>query len=228
MACGREGIRVAGTARHPLRRRLGILLWCKRSGGAGKRPKGRVRVLEFRDQEVGAAVDEAMFGPPPGSRVSAAKGTGRQPATNFLGISAETAPFGMPLGPVKAVAGMAAGGLGAAIRYSPLGWLFRGVKGTGSSEPIPDDDPPPGSTGASSGDGAPVSDELLSLLHRSGGGIPRFTGMSHQWMDVEAMLAGVPESARKAAAAAVNEVRRQATEKLATAKGFLGSLGKRR
>jgi hypothetical protein len=73
MACGRPGIRVVGAARQPRTRRLGlfpvlggegtrgasrvevvidrelgILLRCKRSGGAGDRDEGRARVLEFR------------------------------------------------------------------------------------------------------------------------------------------------------------------------------------
>jgi hypothetical protein len=215
IACGRDGIRVAGTARQPRTRRLGlfavlggegthgasrvevvidrelgILLRCKRSGGPRDRDKGRAGVLEFRNLEVGAVVDQAMFGPPPGSRVSKAKGTGRQPVTNFFGIS-EAAPFGLPFGPAKTAAGLAAGGVGAAIRYTPLSWLFRDEDGTG--EPVPDDDPPPGA-GA---DGAPVSDEVLYLLYRSGRGIPRFTGTSHFWIDGRAMLAGVPEPVRR-------------------------------
>ncbi len=215
MACGRPGIRVAGTARDPLTRtpgrfailevtrgpgdggrvevvidaELGILLRCKQSGGADG-AKGWASALEFRHLEVGVVADAETFGPPPGSHVTKAKGTGRQPASNLFAIS-EAAPFGVPLGPVKTVAGLAAGGLGAAIRYTPVSWLFRYEEGTG--EPMPDDDPPPGPAG----DGAPVSDELLYLLYRSAGDIPTFTGTAHLWVDGGAMLASVPESARK-------------------------------
>jgi hypothetical protein len=214
IACGRDGVRVAGTARSPRNRRLGlfavlggrtrdasrievvidrelgILLRCKQSFGPDGRNKERPDVREFRHLEVGAVIDEAMFAPPAGSRASNAKGTGRLPVTNFFGIP-EAGPFGLPLGPVKTAAGLAAGGLGAAIRYTPVSRPFRADESTG--EPIPDDDPPPGA----SADGALVSDDVLYLLYRSGSGIPRFTGTSHVWMDGRAILAGVPESVRK-------------------------------
>src|SRR5262249_54686757 len=210
MACGRPGIRVAGTARHPRTRRLGpaaildgegahgaprhgrvevvvdaelgILLRCNRSGGAGDRDPGRARGLEFWHLKVGAVVGEAMFEPPPGSRVSKARGTGRLPVTNFFGIP-ETALSGLHWGAVKTAAGLTAGGLGAAIRYTPLSWLFRDEEG--ADEPMPDDDPPSGSAG----DEAPVSEELLYLLYRSGGGIPKFTATAHLWVNGRAMLA---------------------------------------
>ena len=172
-------------------RELGILLRCKQSFDAGDRDKGRQpNVLEFRHLEVGTVTGEAMFAPPAGSRVSRAKGKGRIPVTNFFGIP-EAGPFGLPLGPVKTAAGMAAGGLGAAIRYSPVSRLFRDDDGTG--EPMPDDDPPPG---AGVG-GALASDDVRYLLYRSGSGTPRFTGTLHVWMGGRAILAGVPESVRK-------------------------------
>jgi hypothetical protein len=215
IACGRDGIRVAGTARSPRHRNLGlfavldgegtrgasrvevvidlelgILLRCKQTFDTGARGKQRHDVREFRHLEVDAVVDEAMFAPPAGSRVSKAKGTGRLPATNFLGIP-EAGPFGMPLAPVKTVAGLAAGGLGAAIRYTPVSRLFQAGDGTG--EPMPDDDPPPGA----SADGATASDDLLYLLYRSGDGIPRFNGTSHVWTNGRGILAGAPESVRK-------------------------------
>lgn len=218
MACGRPGIRVAGTDRHPRTRRLdpsaildgewasgaprhgrvevvvdaelGILLRCKRSGDAGDHAPWRARVLEFLHLEVGAVVGEALFEPPPGSRVSKARGTGRLPVTNFFGIP-ETALSGLPWEAVKTAAGLTAGGLGAAIRYTPLSWIFRYEEG--ADEPMPDDDPPSGTDV----DKAPVSDELLYLLYRSGGGVPKFTATAHLWVNGGAMLAWVPESARK-------------------------------
>jgi hypothetical protein len=182
-----EGTPRASRVEAVIDRELGILLRCRQSFDAGDRDKGRQpKVLEFRHLEVGAATGEAMFAPPAGSRVSKAKDTGRVPVTNFFGIP-EAGPFGLPLGPVKTAAGMAAGGLGAAIRYSPVSRLFRA--GDGTDEPMPDDDPPPG---AGAG-----SDDMRYLLYRSGSGIPRFTGTLHVWMDGRAILAGVPESVRK-------------------------------
>ena len=107
LACGRPGIRVAGTPRRPLAEKagiaileglagapydhvqvvidaelgvllrrvevvidaeLGILLRRKRSGGNKWRTCNEV--LEFRQLETDPDVDEAMFGPPPGARVS--------------------------------------------------------------------------------------------------------------------------------------------------------------
>jgi hypothetical protein len=108
LACGRPGIRVAGTLRQPLARKadagaiiecfararydhaevvtdaelglllhrvevvidagLGILLRRKRSGSDKWRTYNEV--LEFRQLETDPDIDEAMFGPPPGARVS--------------------------------------------------------------------------------------------------------------------------------------------------------------
>jgi hypothetical protein len=108
LACGRSGIRVAGTLRRPLAEKagigsilddladapddraevvidvgrgilvrrveviidaeLGILLRRKRSGSNKWRTCNEV--LEFRQLEMDPNVDEAMFGPPPGARVS--------------------------------------------------------------------------------------------------------------------------------------------------------------
>ena len=213
LACGRPGIRVAGTAQ-PLTKspgivailegvpsatryervevvidaELGILLRCKRSGS--DHHTTHTEVLEFWHLEVGEAIGEAMFEPPPSSRVSKAKGKGREPTKNVFGLP-EEGPFGLPFEAVKTAAGLAAGGLGAAIRYTPVSWLFRHKEVPG--EPMPDDDPPPGPAG----DGAPVSDELLNLLYRTGGSTPRFTGTAHLWVNGGAMLDAIPESARK-------------------------------
>ena len=129
---GRAGIVVTGTARSESRKRglvtsmvlpwgllprpervsvvvdreLGILLRRELSY-----PDGTVGVTEFLGLEVGGAVDPSVFRPVAGSffggRPGAADGSGRSPLED-LGVEA-----------LKLVGGLAAGGLGAAIKYSP-------------------------------------------------------------------------------------------------------------
>jgi hypothetical protein len=93
---------------------------------------------------------------------------------------------------VKLVAGLAAGGIGALIRSSRSRSFEQATRegaeaGMPAFEgPLPADGPPPG-------------DEVLRLLHASrdrwGPGI---TATLHEWRDVAAMLARVPDGARRA------------------------------
>ena len=213
--CGRPGIRVLATPRRAARgwraphlagplpafrlpllihydrvvavvdAELGILLSCERR--PGDQPP---EVSEFRSLTVDPEVDAARFTAPAGSVFG--DGTG------FSGW-----PFGAAgREAAKTVAGLAAGGLGAAIKYAPFGrpgpprpstWGI--AVDEGDAEPaIPRDDPFPGDAA----DRPPVGDKVLHALYRSGGGQPRFTATMHQWVDAAALLEAVPESARKA------------------------------
>jgi hypothetical protein len=68
---------------------------------------GRVTVTEFLDLEVGGAVDPSVFSPAAGSFFGD-RPSGERRAVDDVG-----------LGALKMVAGLAAGGLGAAIKYAP-------------------------------------------------------------------------------------------------------------
>jgi len=211
-ACGRAAIRVVGTARArdhhklavpPLRwppviwadrvdalidAELGILLRCE-----SRRGERAPDVDEFLSLTVPAEADHdpGQFTAPPGSVFS-----GRAwPWSSF------TFPFGEPGREVaKTAAGLAAAGLGAAIKYTPRRRSDPFARATEEAAdpdavlprddgPAPDEPPGPGAP--------PVSDEVLHLLYRSGADEPRFTATLHEWIDSEALLEAVPDSARK-------------------------------
>ena len=214
-ACGRPGVRVLATPRTaavggpaghpvglmpPLRwppviqydqvvavvdAELGILLSCERR--RGDQPP---QVSEFRSLTVDPEVDAARFTAPAGSVFGDGAGF---PGWPFGGAGREAA---------KAVAGLAAGGLGAAIKYAPFGrpspsrpstWGIA-VEEVDAEGAMPRDDPFPDDAA----DRAPVGDKMLHALYRSGGSEPRFTATMHQWVDAAALLEAIPESARKA------------------------------
>ena len=153
---------------------LGILLSCE-----GQRADHEAEVTEFRALTVGAEADPERFTAPEGSIVGDA---GWQP---FGAAGREVA---------KTVAGLAAGGLGAAIKYTPSKHEdpFAQATRDGDPEPaMPEDDLEPGLAA-----GGPVGAEVLHVLYRSGIGAPRFTATLHQWIDGVALFEAVPESAR--------------------------------
>ena len=214
-ACGRPGIRVLATPRRASRdwraprlagplpafrfppifaydqviavadAELGILLSCER-----RRGDQQAEVSEFRSLTVDPEVDSARFTAPAGSV-----------------FGGETGFPGWPLGSTgreaaKAVAGLAAGGLGAAIKYGPFGrpgppvattWGIAVDEDDADAE-MPRDDPFPGD----SADRPPLSAKVLYALYRSGAGKPRFTATMHEWVDAAALLEAIPESARQA------------------------------
>ena len=118
--------------------------------------------------------------------------------------------------------GLAAGGLGAAIKYSPKLQVdpFAAATTEEPDDAMPDDEPLPawaggseaggsaaGSGGSAAGAAAAegrttVGDEVLALLYRGGLEPTAFSGRICEWMDGEVMagaIAGaVPESARRA------------------------------
>jgi hypothetical protein len=107
------------------------------------------------------------------------------------------------LAALKMVGGLAAGGLGAAIRYTPRRQAdpFAAATAEDPDDAMPADDPLPDwvTDGA---DGPPASDEVLDLLYRGGLDSVPFTADMHEWGDADvmagSMLRAVPESARRA------------------------------
>ena len=211
VACGRAAIRVAATRRAPrdshvqlgrsfglvplgprhastafrydhvsavVDAELGILLSCETRKG-----DDAPELTEFVSLTIDPDTDAAAFIAPPGS-VTSAPFDDRPP---FSWDAAKTA------------VGVAAGGLGAVIKYSPFGRerVDPFERATSEDDPEPEmplDDPLPGEATAAA---APVSDEVLELLYRAGGVVPELTCTLHQWVDLSALLAAVPEAARK-------------------------------
>jgi outer membrane lipoprotein-sorting protein len=224
---GRTGIVVTGVARTaPLRGLLGstVLGW-----GLVPRPErvsavidaelgivlrrelwdqdGTVEVTEFLGLEVGGAVDPSVFSPAAGSFFgdgSTGEGGSERPPLEEAGREA-----------LKMVAGLAAGGLGAAIKCTPKRHVdpFAAATAEDPDDAMPDDEPLPAWAGGQAAGGAaeeaseadgrtPVSDEVLNLLYRAGLEPAPFSGRLCDWTDGEvvggAVLGGVPESARRA------------------------------
>ena len=191
---------------------LGILLRCSRRSADGVS-----RVTEFTSVDVAGATDVAgaagfsAFSPRPGS-VLGGKGSGtrgpRDRPADGAGTSLGDA-LGEALGAAgkeaaKTVAGMAAGGLGALIRYAPKRqradpFAQATAEAADPEAQMPTDEQVPGGPD----DGAApaladevLADEVLHLLYRSGLTAPPFSATLHQWLDFGAALASVPRSAR--------------------------------
>jgi hypothetical protein len=153
---------------------LGILLSCERRRGDGDPERAG-----FTSLTIDPDTDPAAFTAPPGSVTSAPT------ADESFGWEA-----------AKTAAGLAAGGLGAVVRYAPFGrrHVDPFAHATTEDDPEPEmplDDPVPGPSGA------PVSDQVLHLLYRTGEAVPQLTCVLHQWVDTSALLSAVPESARR-------------------------------
>jgi hypothetical protein len=164
---------------------LGILLRIAVPGDDGELDDGELEVTELVSADFDPVIDPARFAPPPGSRI--AESTGEA--------------LGGMLGPAwwaaKTAAGLAAGGLGAWIKYSP----FRRAQpaaadGVELESAIPADEPPPDLAPDRVPAGLPLSDDLLDLLQASQP--VAFTATLHQWTGVGALASSVPTSARRA------------------------------
>jgi hypothetical protein len=175
---------------------LGFLLRCEFQFGDRD-----ADVTEFVSLTVGTEAGPATFAPPPGSLF----GDGAVPDGIFGAMLGRSG-----LEALKAVAGLAAGGLGAAIKYGPARRADPFAVATAEDDDpdliMPADEPLPGWATAAAGSGgtapeaggSPVSDDLVHLLYRGGVDMTPFTATLHEWMDGDAMLAAVPPSARKA------------------------------
>jgi len=204
-ACGRPAIRVAAITRGRARDKtvappfwgspvvradrvvalvdaeLGILLRCEFA--RGERAPG---VAEFLSLTVPAEAGPEQFTAPPGSVFA-----------EGLWAWSTRLPFG---GVAKTAAGLAAAGLGAAIKYTPRRRPDPFARATAeAADPdaaLPRDDGP-APDGPPDAAVPPVSDEMLHLLYRSGTAEPRFTATLHEWVDGAALLLAVPDSVRQ-------------------------------
>jgi hypothetical protein len=193
-ACGRDALRVVATPRPGIRAtrgpprpagrieavvdaELGILLrvaWL----ADGEPPD----VTELVSLEFDPVIDPAQFTPPPGSLI------GESPGEAF-------GAGGPVWWAIKTAAGLAAGGLGAWIRYSPAG-RSQPAAGAGDAEAaMPSGDPAPELSPDGLPAGPPVGDEVLQLLYESG--IGEFAATLHQWHDLGTMVAQIPAGARR-------------------------------
>jgi hypothetical protein len=157
---------------------LGILLRVAEMAGAAE-----PEVTELVSADFDPVIDPAQFRPPPGSLI--AEGFGEA-----LGAG----------GPVwwaaKTAAGLAAGGLGAWIRYGPVRNRQPATDAMDFEAAIPGEDPAPDLTPDGRPAGPPVSDHVLALLHQGGPGA--FTATLHEWTDIGAMASQAPAAARRA------------------------------
>ena len=87
---------------------------------------------------------------------------------------------------------ISASALGAWIRYSPFRNTSTSAASGVDADEIPRDEPAPDRGQA----GAPISDDLLDLLHTAGP--TRLAATLHQWLDIGALAASVLGSARRA------------------------------
>src|SRR5258707_175670 len=165
-----------------------------RGGGRGRSPVARAaprgllagaaerEVTELVSADFDPVIGAAQFRPPAGSLI--AEGFG-----DALGAG----------GPVwwaaKNAAGLAAGGLGAWIRYGPPRNRQPATDAMDFEAAIPAEDPAPDLTPEGRPARPPVSDHVLALLHQ--GGPAAFTATLHEWMDLGAMASQVPAAARR-------------------------------
>ena len=190
---GRDALRVVATPRlsigdRPMagRRRLdrievtvdaelGILLRCEEF--IDGKP---LRVTELADVRVGPTPvgNGAQFRPPGG----------------WTSVD-DSVPPSTPNAPrwevTKLAAGLAAGGLDVLIKSSPFRPFEKATREEAEAEMPSSDGPWPA-------DGPPASDDVLRLLHSSPDRwSPGITATLHQWHDVAAMLARIPDGARR-------------------------------
>ena len=195
--CGRDAFRVEVTRRAGRNRRnvpslfraghaevmvdaeLGILLrlaWL----ADGAEPE----VTELASLDLDPVVDPALFMPPPGSLIA-------EGAADALGAG------GAGWTALKTVGGVAAGGLGAWIRYVPSTRKQTADRaGDNEEAPISPDGPAPERSPDGRPVGPPVNGQVLQLLHDST--TSEFTATVHEWTDFGAMLSQVPPGARRA------------------------------
>jgi hypothetical protein len=144
---------------------LGILLRCEQIAAGQVLLLNELREVRLDPAEAG---DPAQFAAPPGSVV------GEDTPPLFTGPGWQAA---------KTAAGVAAAGLGFAIKHAP-----RRPPHTPADDEaaMPQDDP--AAEAGQPTDPQPVSDALINLLYRRGGEFPNITAEIHQWLDPRALL----------------------------------------
>ncbi len=128
------------------------------------------------------AADLSRFEPPAGSRIG--QDPGESLRVTFSGPGWEA---------MKTVAGLAAGALGASMRFAP----HRPGQQNFSEGDLQPAMPPAEPAVLEPEGGPPPPDDLPYLLYRSGEN-PAFTATVHEWHDLTAMTARVPDSVRSA------------------------------
>ncbi len=207
---GRDALRVVATprlrdrsvtGRRPLDRveavvdaELGILLRCEEI--LGGRPL-RVTELAFIRVDPARVVYNVPFQPPGG----------------WDSVD-DSGPPSTPNGPgwevAKLTAGLAAGGLGALIKRAPFRPFETATREEAEAEMPSSDGPLPANA-------PPASDEVLRLLHSSPDRwSPGITATLHQWHDVAAILAQIPDGARRAGFGGLGLLIDAAGERIAT------------
>jgi hypothetical protein len=207
---GRDALRVVATpwpflrapaGRRPLDRveavvdaELGILLRCEEF--LDGRPLSMAELTDIRVDPAPAG-DDAWCQPPGG-----------------WGSVDDDVPGSTPGGPgwevTKLAAGLAAGGFGALIRSVRFRPFEQATREEAEAEMPAPEAPPPA-------DEPPASDEVLRLLHASPGRwAPGITATLHQWHDVAAMLAQIPDGARRAGFGGLGMLIDTASERVAT------------
>jgi hypothetical protein len=126
--------------------------------------------------------DLSRFAPPAGSRIS------QDPEES---LREKRSGPGWEVG--KTVAGLAAGGPGAALRFASRCPGRPGLPGDDLRSAMP----PAGPAVLETEGGPPPPDDLLYLLYRSGEN-PAFTATRDEWQDLSAMTAQLPDSMRAA------------------------------
>ncbi len=198
IACGRDAIAVVATPRasighvprlraSPLSDRLevivdaelGILLRYEETFEGQQLNLTELTAVVLDPPE---AADRSRFAPPAGSRIG-----------QDLGESLRQTFSGPGWQAVKTAAGLAAGGLGAFIRFAP----HHPGQQTSAEDDLQAAMPPAEPAVLRTEGGPPPLDDLLYLLYRSGEN-PAFTATLHQWHDLAAMTARVPDPARAA------------------------------
>jgi hypothetical protein len=177
---------------------LGILLRCSRRSGDGP-----PAVTEFSSLDVGEPAEAAWFSGPAGSVFGGDKGGRAESPGDRSDGAADASPgdaLGEALGAVgkeaaKTVAGLAAGGLGALIRYAPrrqrVDPFARATAEAADPEAqMPADEPAPDVEAVTTDAG--LTDEVLHLVYRSGLTVPPLRATLHQWYDAGALVAAVP------------------------------------
>ena len=173
---------------------LGILLRCEEF--LDGQP---LRVTELADVRVGPTPvgNGAQFRPPGGW---ASVEDSAPPST----------PNGSGWEVTKLAAGLAAGGLGVLIKSSPFRPFETATREEAEAEM-------PSSDGPGPTDGPPASDEVLRLLHSGPDRwSPGITATLHQWHDVAAMLARIPDGARRVGFGGLGSLIDAAGERIAT------------
>lgn len=140
-------------------------------------------VTEFVSLDLHPVIDPARFAPPPGSQIG--KGLG------------ESLSGGGAAGwALRTAGGLAAGGLGTLIKYTPhrQGQPAAGRADAEAANPPADPAPELSPDGIPAG--PPVSAEVLHLLQESGTG--EFSATLHEWLDASALVSQVPAGAQRA------------------------------